>query len=191
MVKRGSGKKLTLWQQSAEFRQIGREAITKWNKVDRPKQPKCTAMAKSSGEKCRQLAMPNGKCRYHGGATGSGSAWHVPQWPDRSSVDAEAKLHGKLKALDKAAKGRATRLAKMTPEERKQHELWQRTHKPGPATARQRAKRERRENAAFAASLAQSPPPPTNEAKRLLDEIESLEALLEQRASKREETIFD
>ena len=53
MTRRDSGKKLTLWQQSATFRQIGREAITKWNKVDRPKQPKCTAPAKSSGEQCR------------------------------------------------------------------------------------------------------------------------------------------
>lgn len=29
--------------------------------------PQCTAIAKSTGQKCRQPAMSNGKCYWHGG----------------------------------------------------------------------------------------------------------------------------
>lgn len=29
--------------------------------------PKCNAKAKSTGKRCQQPAMKNGKCRYHGG----------------------------------------------------------------------------------------------------------------------------
>ena len=190
-MKREHTKKLSSWQQSARFRRIGSEAISAWNRNERPKLPKCTAVAKVSGEQCRQPAMKNGKCRFHGGKTPAGADWHRTQWPDRSSADLEAKLHSKLRDLTRAAKKRAARLAKMTPEERKQHELWQRTHKPGQPTARQRARRERKENASLAASVAESPPEPSNEARLLLAEIERLEAMRDRLASWPGGTIFD
>lgn len=181
MTRRSSGKKLTTWQQSARFRQIGRDAITRWNKIDRPKLPKCTATAKSTGEQCRQPAMANGKCRYHGGRTGSGAAWHMPRWPNRTAPDAEAKLQRKLKDLAKAAKKRERKIAAASPEERERHAAWQKSHKPGPAAQRAAARKERRQNADLVAQLqAISAPPMSPEAADLQSEIDRLEALLKQ-----------
>lgn len=31
--------------------------------------PRCNAMAKSTGARCKQVAMKNGKCYWHGGAS--------------------------------------------------------------------------------------------------------------------------
>ena len=31
--------------------------------------PKCGAYARSTGKPCRQIALANGRCHYHGGST--------------------------------------------------------------------------------------------------------------------------
>jgi hypothetical protein len=38
---------------------------------DKPHEPmkKCGAYARSSGESCKQYALANGRCHYHGGKT--------------------------------------------------------------------------------------------------------------------------
>lgn len=181
MTRRDDEKKLTTWQRSARFRQIGREAITRWNRIHRPKLPKCRATAKSTGEQCQQPAMKNGTCRFHGGRTGAGADWHLPRWPNRTAPDAEAKLQRKLKDLEKAAKKRERKIAAASPEERERHAAWQKSHKPGPAAQRAAARRERRQNADLVAQLhAISPPLTSPEAADLQSEIDRLEALLKQ-----------
>lgn len=61
------------------------------------------------------------------------------------------KLNRKLNDLQRAAAKRVKRLARMTAEERAAHEAWQKTHKPGSAAARARAKRERQDAKAMRA----------------------------------------
>src|SRR5215218_5126397 len=119
------------WSQSTQFRAIGRAAITAWN-AKRPDLPKCGAAAKSTGEPCQQLAMENGRCAWHGGKTGRGKAWGLPQWPAKSSPNAVGKMNRKLRDRERQARKRAKRLATMTPEERRRYEEHRRTHKPGP-----------------------------------------------------------
>jgi hypothetical protein len=105
--------------------------------------PQCTATAKSTGEQCRDLAMPNGKCFRHGGATPKGADWHKRQWPNGKRPDAIAKAEEKILAHAKKAKRRERRLAVMSPEERAVHEAWQRSHRPGPPAARAQARADR------------------------------------------------
>jgi len=118
------------WRRSSEFRLIAVKAIRRWNRL-RETAPKCGARRKHDGEPCQNLPLANGRCRFHGGLTPRGDQWHKPQLP--SSPE---KLRRKLADRERKAKKRAARLARMTPEERKQHERWHRTHKPGSAEAR-------------------------------------------------------
>lgn len=149
----------TAWANSARFREIGRSTLKRLNAA-RALLPRCSATARTTGEPCRQPAMENGKCRFHGGKTPRGDAWHKPAWPKASSPDAADKLNAKLHNMDRAATARKQRLARMSPEERAAHESWQRTHKPGSAAGRKRSREERRQNrearASIAAGLAES-----------------------------------
>lgn len=138
--------KLTAWQQSEQFRQIGSAAITAWNK-SRGQRPKCKATAKWTGERCGQAAMANGVCYYHGGLTPSGDGWHRPVWPNADAPDAEAKLARKLRDRERAAKKRSARIAKMAPAEREKHTRWSQAHTPGSARKRAAEKERRRQNA--------------------------------------------
>lgn len=123
--------------------------------------PKCTATAKSTGEQCRDLAMPNGKCFRHGGATPKGADWHKKQWPNGKRPDAVAKAEEKLRAHEKKAKGRERRLALMTPDERAAHEAWHRSHRPTSPADRARARADREQNAAMRAFLSKEPAAPS------------------------------
>ena len=145
----------TAWQKSAEFRAIAVAALRKFNE-NQTKLPKCSAKAKSTGERCAQPAMRNGVCRYHGGKTPKGDDWHKPVWPADGPAF-EAKLASKTKALDKRRRGKAADLAKMTDEERAKHECWQKAHKPGSAGARARTKKARQDAVSFRA-VVEAPP---------------------------------
>ncbi|RVC95857.1 MAG: hypothetical protein E5V54_00920 [Mesorhizobium sp.] len=162
------------WRGSAAQIAVGRAAIRAWN-AKRHLAPKCGAKAKSHGGPCRQIAMANGRCWAHGGRVPSGENWHKPVWPNRDASDAEAKLNRKLNDLQRAAAKRAKRVAAMTPEERAAHEQWQKTHKPGPAAARARARRERQEAKQVREIFSARPDPVA------IPEISELERLIAER----------
>lgn len=119
------------FHRSPEFRAVANAALVRYNAL-RPHLQKCGATRKRDGEPCEQLALANGRCRWHGGSTPSGDGWHRPVWPDGKAPQAEAKLARKLQALERAARQRAARLRRMSDEQRKQHEEW---HKARPATS--------------------------------------------------------
>lgn len=162
------------WRGSAAQIAIGRAAIRAWN-AKRHLAPKCGAKAKSHGGPCRQIAMANGRCFVHGGRVPSGENWHRPVWPNRDAPDAEAKLNRKLNDLQRAAAKRAKRVAAMTPDERAAHEQWQKTHKPGPAAARARARRERQEAKHVREFLSARPAPISS------PEVDELDRLIAER----------
>ena len=148
-------RKLSAWQQSTDFRMISRAAITKYNQ-DRHLLPKCGAMAKSTGEPCQNIALDNGRCRYHGGKTPSGDGWHRPVWPNRDAPDAVQKMHAKLRDLDRAARRRAKKLSAMTAEEKARHEAWHRDH-PVATTAGRAEQTRLRQDALAARGLLSAP----------------------------------
>lgn len=119
--------------------------------------------------------MANGRCWAHGGRVPSGENWHKPVWPNRDAPDAEAKLNRKLNDLQRAAAKRAKRVAAMSPDERAAYEAWKRTHKPGPAAARARARRERQEAKQVREILSARPAPAVN------SEIVELDKLIAER----------
>ncbi|WP_299911604.1 hypothetical protein [uncultured Paracoccus sp.] len=125
--------------------------------------PKCGAMSKTTGQPCRQLAMANGRCYYHGGRTPRGKDWHRTQWPDKSAPDAIAKMENKLKMMERARKARERRLAKMTPEEHAAHVKWHRERPTGSPEYRERKRAERKQNEdarrRFAGYRAKEPDP--------------------------------
>lgn len=155
------------WAASARFREIGRASLRKLARK-RALLPKCGATARTTREPCQQPAMENGRCRYHGGLTPSGSGWHRPVWPDRNSPVANEKLGRKLDRLQRAARKRETLLREMSPEERAAHEAWQRTHKPGSPAARGMLRMELRDAASFQ-DRSDKPEPPRSPELLALD----------------------
>lgn len=155
---------------SGRSQKIGAAALARF-KAKQACGPVCGARVKRTGGTCQQPAMENGRCRVHGGATPRGDAWHVVQWPSRDSRRPEKKLLAKLATLEKRRKARDARLAAMTPEQRAAFDLWHRRHRVGSAAARQRACDEVRQNAEFAARLANldQPKPLSAEAQALAD----------------------
>lgn len=106
--------------------------------------PVCGAKGKTTGKPCQQPPMENGRCRLHGGLTPKGDHWHLVR-RQSSSKRAAAKLQAKLETLERRAKERAARLARMTPEERAAYDKWVMTHQPGPAAARAARKQARQD----------------------------------------------
>jgi hypothetical protein len=178
------------WQRSAQWRTISREAIRNWN-AQRVTMPKCGARRKRDGEPCQNLAMANGRCRFHGGRTGKGDQWHRPRWPNGKRHDAEDKLKRKLADLERAEKKRRKRLAGMSPEERAAYEHWKKTHKPGPPSAREAARQRRQQDDALRASLAVPTTQPVNpEVARLDREIALLRAEADQMQREQQLGVF-
>ena len=114
----------------------------------------CGATAKHSGQPCRQFAMANGRCYYHGGRTPKGKDWHRRQWPDKTAPDAIAKMENKLQMQERAWKARQKRLAKMTPEEQAAHSKWHKERPLGTPEHRERKRLERKQNAEARARFA-------------------------------------
>lgn len=165
------------WRGSSAQIAVGRAAIIKWNRT-RHMQPKCGAARKRDGEPCQNLAMANGRCPRHGGKTPKGDNWHRPLWPHRDAPAANVKLNKKLNDLQRAAAKRQKRLKRMSPEERAAHEQWQRDHKPGSATERERRREYRRQAKETRLLLSTVPPPASPKAQALQSEIDELKAEL-------------
>lgn len=159
------------WSQSAEWREIGSRAAIEFNRRGRAAYPKCAAMSKTTGDRCRQLALENGKCHYHGGRTPKGDQWHKVQLPPRgASID---KLDVKLRDAARRERRRAARLAKMTDEQRAAYDAWRRAHRPGSRSERDMARRDREAARSFAKPVERLPSP---EEAALAAEIERLKA---------------
>jgi hypothetical protein len=111
--------------------------------------------------------MENGRCRLHGGLTPKGDDWHRIRWPDPKSPRAEQRLQRKLRDHERDERERRARVAAMTPEERARYERWRRTHKPGSAARRAKARAERQQTEdarQTIASAAVRPAPPRSPA---------------------------
>lgn len=122
--------------------------------------------------------MANGRCFYHGGAVPSGDGYHLPVWPRRHAPNANAKLNKKLARLDSAAKKRARRLKRMTPDELAAYRAWQKTHQPGSAAERERQREYRRQAKKTCLLLSTEPPAPSPKVQALQTKIDELKAEL-------------
>lgn len=175
------GRRIVTWTRTAAGRAFARSLMIALNRK-RHLKPKCGAKAKSTGEPCKQIAMPNGRCIYHGGATPSGDGWHKTRWPKADVPDSDARLSRKLRDIDRAARKREKRLAAMTADKRERHLRWQATHRPGSSARRTAARSERKQSDELAAVIAvpSAPRSPELEAlDRLMDEAKRRAAALE------------
>lgn len=128
--RRRGQRKISAWSkgekrnaQGLTLKDIGRAQMRLINR-GRARLKKCSAMAKSTGEQCGQLAMANGKCRFHGGRTPSGDNWHVVQ-PDVSGHKTSmARFDRKLNKIEQARKARRIKLMLATEAEREAYERW-------------------------------------------------------------------
>jgi len=136
--------------------EVGKAALTNYNKNVRPYRKRCGARTKSTegNAPCKNLALAgHERCRLHGGKTPSGDQWRLVQWPSGKAPDAEAKLQAKLKRIERTRKEKAKRLAAMSPEERQRFEARAKTQAPGPAAERARRRDDRKRAAEIRASL--------------------------------------
>lgn len=158
MASRSRTARLDRWRKSDTFRRIASDTA-KANLKAFDASPRCGAKRKRDGQPCEKPAMAGKRrCRNHGGATPSGSAWHVPQYADPSTPRGERKLNRKLRAMQRCAEKRAARLAAMTDEERERYLAWCRTHPAGGSKAARRAKIDRaRHDMDIRQFLAQEP----------------------------------
>jgi len=160
-----------------EWREIGRRAITAWNRDQRPFLPKCSAKAKQTGERCKQTALPNGKCYVHGGRTPSGDEWHRMQLKGRgaSLEAAERKLRTVKQRRKKRAAAAAERAASMTPEELADLERRRKAARPGTLGERGQRSRDRAAAKRFA-ELRDAERPPSAAVAALRDATALLRA---------------
>lgn len=105
------------------FQEIGRISLRLINSR-RCHLTRCNAMAKSTGMQCKQPAMANGKCRFHGGKTPKADEWHVIQADVSGHKTSMARFDRKLERAEKARKARRLRLLRATEIEREQYEKW-------------------------------------------------------------------
>lgn len=164
------------WQSSAQWRAISSAAISAWN-ANRWRLPKCGAARKYDGRPCEQLALENGRCRFHGGRTSKGAGWHKHRLPDGDAANWESKLARKFAQIERDKRRRAQRVAKLTPDERQRYDVWLKTHEPGPAAERARRRADRTAAAKIRESLARAETRPVSaELAALQAEAAELEA---------------
>lgn len=177
------------WWSSPRFRGIGRSAARR-GLIKIHSSPRCGAARKRDGQPCRQPALANGRCYLHGGAVPRGRDWHLRQWPDRASPNAEKKLNNKLAKAERDAHKRRLRKANMTTAERAVHEEWHRTHEPGPSAKRAVARRNR-EVARDVQMLLDGPQPePSAEVLEVARDLEAVKLELSILNSMRQGGIF-
>jgi len=146
--------------------------------------PHCGAKCRD-GRRCRNPGVgAGGRCPKHGGLTPSGAQWHVERLPRD-----DRRYARKLETLAKRRAKRAAEIAAFSPERKARYDAWCKTHKPGSAAARARARQDRE----AAKLLAEPSPQPVNpEIVRLqavLDELRQRNAQLE--AELATEGVFD
>lgn len=148
----------------------GREALRKWQRR-RHLLPKCGAKAKTTDEPCRQTAMANGRCAYHGGLTPKGDQWHKKQWRKSASPKDQERQRWTAERREKA---RAERVSAMTPEERRRYQEWHNARAPGSAARRAAVREERRQHEEARALLARARPADKDAGDDVLEEAIAL-----------------
>lgn len=159
------------WANSAAGKRSAQRAAAAAQRA-RQSKPKCGAKRKGDGAPCQMLALENGRCRLHGGATPSGDRWHRAQWPGPDAPP--EKLEKKLRELRRRKRQQAARVAAMTPEQRARYEAWHRTHKPGSAAERERRRRD--QEGVELLRRTRPPQTPSPEQAALVAEIEKARA---------------
>lgn len=163
------------WQRSTQWRMISREAIRKWN-AKRALLPKCGARRKRDGAPCQQLAGENGRCYFHGLRTGKGDKYHVHILPNGDAPDFGAKLHRKLRQIERDKKAQAKHRAEMTLEQLAAHQRWHETHAPGKAAARANKRQDRQQAKELRQRIENDKPRPVSpELAELQAEVAALE----------------
>jgi hypothetical protein len=110
--------------------------------------PKCSARSKTTGERCRQIALENGKCHYHGGSTPKGRDWHRVQLPKPgASPKQQQRALEKIKRRQKQAAMRRTK-ARVEDRPSSAH---QRAMRPGTPAERAMRRQDREASALLAA----------------------------------------
>lgn len=177
MKRRQKGPSGTKKVRPAAFAAAGNIAIARFN-ATRHLLPKCGAIARSTGEPCRRVAMENGRCHYHGGRTPKGKDWHRRQWKQSDTPNSRERFERKLQQTQKSAAAQAARLAKMTPDERAAYDKWHRDRPIGSPAQRAAKKLARKQNEEARARFAQGqePKPESAEAAAIRAQIEELEA---------------
>ncbi|WP_081629366.1 HGGxSTG domain-containing protein [Methylopila sp. M107] len=172
------------WWRSARFRAHARGLAIR-NIAELARRPKCGAKAKATGQPCRNAAMANGRCRYHGGRTPSGDQWHVVQLPDDPrSPAADQKRARKLADRKLIDHRRRLRKAGMTPEERVKHETRSRALRPAPALKRERSRLQRIQAAEIKELLDRPSPPKSAEMQQIERDLAELRAQIAERAER-------
>ncbi|MCA8896623.1 MAG: hypothetical protein KDA48_15305, partial [Amphiplicatus sp.] len=115
---------------------MGTAALARYRAHKKPLLKRCGAKSKNHGGKCQNLALENGRCKYHGGLTPKGDQWHRRQFPEPTSEHALRKIDRKLQMIARDEQRRLERVAAMTPEERQRYENRRRGHRPGTASER-------------------------------------------------------
>jgi hypothetical protein len=165
------------WTTSPEGKAAALRAMRKARAVQAA-MPRCGAIAKSTGEPCKRMALENGRCEFHGGRTPKGSQWHRLQLPNTGG--SERKFDRKLAAQARRQKTQAVRVAAMSEKEREAFEAWRRSHEPGGATERE----QRRQNVKARKWLEARPQAPAS------PEEETLTALIEALKSDRDRLVL-
>lgn len=110
-------RKSSAWQLSLAFASIGTSNLRKFH-ANRKHYLKCSAKAKSTGERCGQLALANGKCRWHGGLTPAGLEWGRrqmrPKPPSKQRAGDWRKVEAKLRKQARDDQERIRRLQAMS-----------------------------------------------------------------------------
>lgn len=150
--------------------------------AERRLKPKCGATNKKDGEPCKNLALENGRCKWHGGKSPKGKEWHKIQFPDGKSRNAVARAERKLSDKRRSEKARNKRLASMTPEQRQEeYEKWKNAHTPGSKTERERRRQEQTSNEDLRRLLTEPHPVIlSKEAAALAEERKRLETMLQE-----------
>ncbi len=164
---RGNSAGVKAWRKSERWRRIASTQalanVRAW-----AKRPRCGATAKRSGCPCRQPALFNGRCRWHGGATPSGKNWHQPVFSDGTTPSGTSKLDRKLYDLAQTRKRREKALKAMTAEQRAAHAKWHEARDPRLSVRLSR--RQAKQQAIAARAIFDAPDAPTTPAVMMIEE---------------------
>lgn len=155
------------WVQSPRGRAAAKAAAEK-SRIARLRKSRCGARKKGGGL-CRNLPLANGRCKFHGGLSVGSDQWLKVQWPSDP-----VRLEKKKLEIARRRQRQRERVAEMTPEQRARWEAWHAARKPGPKSARLRAKQDR-EMAALLARPRQ-PAAPSFEVEALEAELAAIRA---------------
>lgn len=149
-IGRGTSTALDAWRRSETWKRIA-SANARANLRAFALRPRCGAKTKGTGDPCKQPALANGKCGYHGGRTPVGVKWHQAIFSPGTTRNGDSKLDRKLFDIGRAEKRRARQLAKMAPERRAAYERWHQAHHPVQSVrmSRRQAKAQAREAKAY------------------------------------------